>query len=110
MMDQKSNSLLTFALNYFCVSIFGTALLLFDIWPKPPSAPVEWLLLFLMVVPVVSTGEWLSGGVLRNALLDVIGSETQPLPMRCWRVFYYSVMCILFSTTTVAIVEWIRRL
>jgi hypothetical protein len=95
---------------YISVSVFATALLLFDTWPKPPSSPVEWLLLFLMIVPVVLIGEWLSGGVLRNALLGVNGDGTQSFHMRWWRVFYYSVMCILFATTTVAIFEWTRRL
>jgi hypothetical protein len=109
-MDRKSSQLLLFIVIYISVSVFGTALLLFDTWPQPPPSAVEWLLLLLMVLPVILIGEWLSGGVLRDALLAVIGNGTLPFQIRWWRVFYYSVMCILFATTAVALLEWTRSL
>jgi hypothetical protein len=110
MMDQGVMRSLRFLAVYASVSVFAVALLLFDTWPKPPSSAIEWLLLFGMVLPVILVGEWLSQGVLKDALLTMLEDGSQPFQTRWWRVFYYAVMCLLFATTTVAIFEWTRRL
>jgi hypothetical protein len=94
---------------YASVAMFTVALLLFDTWSSPLASPLEWLLLLLLVIPVVLIGEWLSGGILRNALAGLASPEGQPFHTRWWRVFYYSVMCVLFATATVSIFEWARH-
>ena len=99
-----------FIVVYTSIAVFATALLLLDTWPRPPSSSTEWLTLFVMVLPVVLVGEWLSNGLLKNALSAISDRETQSFQRRWWHVFYYTVMCILFATATVSIFEWTRRI
>jgi hypothetical protein len=93
---------------YASVALFAMALLIFDTWPLPPESPIEWLFLLLLVIPMVLTGEWLSGGVLRNALTALTSQADGQSRAGWWRVFYYCVMCMLFATATVAIYEGVR--
>lgn len=91
---------------YLSVGIYAILLLLIDRSESRPSA-VEWLLLLLTVLPVVYTGEWLSGGVLRYALLSILYARSLPFRTRWWRVFYYSMICIVFAITAVVVFEWV---
>jgi len=99
------------AVIYLSVLLLAVALLLLDKWSTGPASSFEWLVLPVMSMVVICIGEWLSAGLLLGALSTVIEQmgewargTSRP---QWWPPLYYLAMCILFATTTVALVEWI---
>jgi hypothetical protein len=109
MISERMARSLEIAFIYLSVSVFAAAFLLLDTGLQHPPSATDWALLLLLEIPILSTGEWLSGGILRNALLTVRDLASQPFRMQWWHIFYYSMMCILFAVTAVSIFEWMQR-
>jgi hypothetical protein len=66
MMGLKSNVLLLYMAIYISVSVFAAAMLLLDTWPKPPTSPVDWILL-LSLVPAAATSPRLANPLRRGS-------------------------------------------
>lgn len=96
-----------FASVYLSVLAFAGTMVLVDTWPEPPDTIIEWLLLFVMIVPVTLVGEWLTEGVLGSSLVSALGGRGRLPKVRWSRIAYYVAMCMLFATTTVSIFEWL---
>jgi hypothetical protein len=96
-----------FASVYLPVLAFATTMVLVDTWPDPPETLIEWLLLFVMIVPATLIGEWLSEGVLGTSLASALGHGSRLPKLRWSRIAYYLTTCLLFATTTVSIFEWL---
>jgi hypothetical protein len=91
---------------YFVISVFAAIALLVDSWPHRPASPLEWVLLFVIALPVTALADWLSEGLLTNALTATIEWRTRLLKYSWLRIFYLLAMYVLFAICTVAIFYW----
>jgi hypothetical protein len=102
--------LLQYSAIYLTISVFAVGLLLFDTHTQSPPGAAGWIALLLMVLPVIYTGEWLSGGMLYRALESLEGLPAQSFRLQWWHVFHFATMCILYAVTDVVILEWAARI
>ena len=102
--------LLKFGLIYLVLSLFAATASLVETWPLRPHSPVQWILLFVIALPVTALAEWLSDRALHNPLSRTVEARTRGSRFSWLRIAYVLAMYILFATCIVAIFCWLQSL
>lgn len=100
--------LFRFAGVYLAVSTFAGIALLADTWPLYPRSSVEWILLFVIALPVTVLGEWLAEGLTSNPLSAKVERSRRRVGFSWARVGYYLATYVLFGLCAAAIFYWAR--
>jgi hypothetical protein len=73
---------------YLILSALLTAALLLGMFPKYPETLIDWMLLFLLAIPIVLVGELLGEFLFRNRLTKAVEHRTQATPFSWLRILY----------------------
>jgi len=98
-----------YVFNYFIVCLSAVGVILFDARPGARTNIIDWMILFLVALAVVSVGEWLSGGLLLSGVTALRRFGRYSFKENWWHAFYYAVMCLLYAVCVASVYGWIRR-
>jgi hypothetical protein len=101
---------LKFTVIYLVFSLFAAMALLIDSWPRHPRSILQWILLFVIALPVTALGEWLSDSVLRSPPSLAVEARTRGSQFSWLRIAYLVALYILFAICVVAIFYWLQSL